>query len=186
MNYDQSEIRARAIYYSRQGIVITDPSQPDNPIVDMNPAFEILTGYTREEMLGKNCRFLQGKETNQPERGLIKQAIVSDKHIRVEIRNYRKDGTMFWNELTISPIYFEGVVTNYIGIQQDITDRKLLVEGLILEKDKLEEYNQILRLQARQQKSIDERINRLLNQSGYSNLKLRPDTDTSLNLDEKL
>ena len=184
MNYDQSEIRARAIDYSRQGIVITDPSQPDNPIVDMNPAFEVLTGYTREEMIGRNCRFLQGNETNQPERKLIKQAIINDKHIRVEIRNYRKDGTMFWNELTISPVYFDGVVTNYIGIQQDITDRKLIVEGLISEKDKLEEYNHILRVQAAQQKSIDERINSLLYQAGYSTQNRGHKTDTPLNLDK--
>jgi PAS domain S-box-containing protein len=168
MNYDQSAMRARAIDYSRQGIVISDASQPDNPIVDINPAFEVMTGYSRDEIIGRNCRFLQSPDSDQPERSLIRQAMIRHEHIRVEIKNYRKDGSMFWNELTISPVYTDGILTNYIGIQQDITDRKIMVESLINEKDKLAQYNEILEVQTQQQRSIDERINRLLQQSGYT------------------
>ena len=160
--------RGRAIEYSSQGVVITDATQPHNPIIDANPAFEVLTGYSRDEILGKSCSFLQGDDKNQKAINRLRKAITTEKHIRVELRNYRKDGTLFWNELTISPVYdSDGRLINFVGIQQDITDRVLAIEALKEAKVELESLNQALKVQTQNQKTIDERINDLLKQSGF-------------------
>lgn len=160
--------RGRAIEYSTQGVVITDATKPNNPIIDVNPAFEVLTGYTKKEILGKNCSFLQGDDRNQDAIKNLRKAIAAKKHIRVEIRNYRKDGTMFWNELTISPVFGnDGELINFVGVQQDITDRVLSVEALKETNVELKSLNQALKIQSQNQKNIDERINELLKQSGF-------------------
>ena len=160
--------RGRAIEYSTQGVVITDAKNPNNPIVDVNPAFEVLTGYTKKEILGKNCSFLQGDDRNQDAIKNLRKAIAAKKHTRVEIRNYRKDGTMFWNELTISPVFGnDGELINFVGVQQDITDRVLSVEALKETNVELKSLNQALKIQSQNQKNIDERINELLKQSGF-------------------
>lgn len=160
--------RGRAIEYSTQGVVITDAKRPNNPIIDVNPAFEILTGYSKREILGKNCSFLQGDDRNQDAIKNLRKAIAAKKHIRVEIRNYRKDGTMFWNELTISPVFGnDGELINFVGVQQDITDRVLSVEALKETNVELKSLNQALKIQSQNQKNIDERINELLKQSGF-------------------
>ncbi|OIP70282.1 MAG: hypothetical protein AUK43_09855 [Oscillatoriales cyanobacterium CG2_30_40_61] len=128
---EKLRLSERAIAYSSNGIVITDARQPDNPIVFVNPAFEKVTGYSEEEVLGKNSRFLQGKDHNQPELKQIKTALKQKKKCNVVLRNYRKDGSLFWNELNISPIYDqEGNLTHYLGIQNDITENKLAQERL--------------------------------------------------------
>lgn len=160
--------RGRAIEYSSQGVVITDARKPHNPIIDVNPAFEVLTGYAKNEILGRSCSFLQGDDKNQKSIDDLRRAISSEKHIRVELRNYRKDGTMFWNELTISPVYDnDGELINFVGIQQDISDRKLAMEALEEANVELESLNQALKVQSQNQKTIDERINDLLKQSGF-------------------
>ncbi len=100
--------------------IITDPRQPDNPIVYANKGFETLTGYSREEALGRNCRFLQGSDPNQPELDDLREAIASGRDSRVVLRNYRKDGSMFWNELYITPVYRDGELSYFIGVQNDI------------------------------------------------------------------
>jgi PAS domain S-box-containing protein len=127
------QIQDRAIAASINGIVITDPNQPDNPIIYCNPAFERITGYSREEAIGRNCRFLQGPETDLATRDQIWQAINEKRECQVIIKNYRKDGTPFWNELAISPVWDArgGRVTHFIGIQNDITLRKRMEEELI-------------------------------------------------------
>ncbi|MDX2254728.1 MAG: PAS domain S-box protein [Pseudanabaenaceae cyanobacterium bins.39] len=118
-------LQERAIAASNNGIVITDWRLPNNPIVYANPAFETITGYTKSEVIGLNCRFLQSDDLYQPEREIIKAAIQNGTSCHVVIRNYRKDGTLFWNELSISPIFDrDGNVTHFIGIQNDITARK--------------------------------------------------------------
>lgn len=128
---EQLRLSERAIAYSSNGIVITDARQPDNPIVFVNPAFEKVTGYSAEEALGKNSRFLQGKDHNQPELKQIKTALEQKKNCNVVLKNYRKDGSLFWNELNISPIYDQGGnLTHYVGIQNDITENKLAEERL--------------------------------------------------------
>lgn len=105
-------------------ILVTDPSLPDNPIIYINPAFERLTGYAASEALGKNCRFLQGEDTEQVGVHLLRYAIIAHKPIIVELRNYRKDGTMFWNELHVTPIFKDGTPRYFVGIQHDVTARK--------------------------------------------------------------
>lgn len=108
------------------GITISDPSRPDNPIIYANDGFCELTGYLREEVLGRNCRFLQGPETRPEQVAEMRAAIAAEEPVTVELRNYRKDGTMFWNRVDIFPIESpEGDVTHYLGYQQDISDTKL-------------------------------------------------------------
>ncbi len=125
------EIRDRAIAAASNGIIITDPNVDDNPVIYANPAFEKITGYSVDEIIGTNCRFLQGDETNQPGLALLREAISSEVPCQVQIRNYRKDGSMFWNELSIAPVRDrDGVLTSFIGIQEDITERKK-AEGAI-------------------------------------------------------
>jgi len=122
---DTLRLRERAIGASHNGIVITDSHLPNNPIVYVNEAFTKITGYSESDVLGKNCRFLQGDDVFQPEKEIIRSAILGNKPCTVVIRNYRKDGTLFWNELSISPIFDQfGQATHYIGIQSDITERK--------------------------------------------------------------
>ncbi|MDQ3864627.1 MAG: PAS domain-containing protein [Actinomycetota bacterium] len=109
---------------STNSIVITDPNQPDDPIVYVNPAFERTTGYASEEVLGRNCRFLQGEDRDQPALGELRAAIHEGRHCTAVLRNYRKDGTMFWNELSIYPVRDEeGRLSNFVGVQNDVTDR---------------------------------------------------------------
>ncbi|MFN4280893.1 GAF domain-containing protein [Thermosynechococcus sp.] len=118
-------LRERAIIASTNGIVITDYRQPDNPIIYVNPAFERMTGYRATEVVGKNCRFLQGRDRHQAGVEVIRNAIKQGQSCRVVLRNYRKNGQPFWNELAISPIYNEfGEITHYIGIQSDVTERQ--------------------------------------------------------------
>jgi PAS domain S-box-containing protein len=121
---DKLRLLERAVTASTNSIVITDPNQPDNPIVYVNPAFERTTGYAAAEALGRNCRFLQGEERDQPALGELRAAIREGRHLTAVLRNYRKDGTLFWNELSIYPVRDEGGrVANFVGVQNDITER---------------------------------------------------------------
>jgi len=120
-----SEILNKVLDASVTGIVITDNLLPDNPIIYCNPAFEEISGYNRNEIIGHNCRFLQGKDRKQDQRKKIADAIANGEPCNVEIRNYTKEGRLFWNELYISPVRDDlGNVTNFIGIQNDVTTRK--------------------------------------------------------------
>jgi PAS domain S-box-containing protein len=119
------ERQTQAIESAPVGITISDPNQPDNPLIYVNQAFEELTGYTEEEALGENCRYLQGEETDPAQVEKIRAALDAEEPITVDILNYRKDGTPFWNRLTIAPVRGEdGTVVNYVGFQQDATERK--------------------------------------------------------------
>ena len=131
----QAEIRLRllerAISASSNGIIITDARQPDNPMIYVNPGFERMTGYRAGEVLGKNGRFLEGPEANQPALEHLRSAIKDGSECIVNLRNYRKDGRLFWNELSISPVRdFEGRLTHYIGVQTDTTERKRTEDAL--------------------------------------------------------
>lgn len=120
-------LRDRAIAASSNGIIITDPNQPDNPVVYVNPGFERITGYAAEELTGRNCRLLQGNDRDQPALDELREAIREERQCQVVLRNYRKDGTLFWNELYLSPVYDEdGKLTNFVGVQNDITERMQL------------------------------------------------------------
>lgn len=119
---------------SNAGIVITNPDLPDNPIVYVNAAFERLTGYDKAEIIGRNCRFLQGKHTNPDAVDVLKQAVAERRSATVRVLNYRKSGQDFWNELTISPIEAEnGTFSGFIGIQRDVT-AEVATERALAEK----------------------------------------------------
>jgi len=122
---DEPELWNRAIAVNRSGIVITDPNLPDNPIVYANPGFEQLTGYFTEEVVGRNCRFLQGSNRDQPALEELRIALREGRDCKVVLRNYKKDGTLFWNELSVSPLRDEtGRLANFVGVQNDVTERK--------------------------------------------------------------
>src|SRR5919106_5840900 len=121
---DKLRLLERAVTASTNSIVITDPNQPDDPIVYVNPAFERTTGYAAEEVLGRNCRFLQREDRAQPALVELKAAVCEGRHCTVVLRNYRKDGTLFWNELSTYPVRDgEGRMTNFVGVQNDVTER---------------------------------------------------------------
>ncbi|MDG5817441.1 bacterio-opsin activator domain-containing protein [Natronococcus sp. A-GB7] len=136
----------RAIDDASVGITMTDPSLPDNPIVYINDAWEEITGYAREEILGRNPRFLQGPGTDPEARKTLSVALDREEPTTVELKNYRSDGTPWWNELTVAPIHDEdGELVHYVGFQKDVTDRKTAerlaeerAEKLVDEKEALE------------------------------------------------
>src|ERR671921_362549 len=121
---DKLGLLERAVTASTNSIVICDPNQPDDPIVYVNPAFERTTGYVSEEVLGRNCRFLQGEDRDQPALGELRTAVREGHHCTAVLRNYRKDGSLFWNELSIYPVRDEeGHTASFVGVQNDITER---------------------------------------------------------------
>lgn len=114
---------ARAVAAVSDGVIITDPNQPDNPIIYLNPAFSKVTGYQPEEVIGWNCRFLQGSGTDPQTIAQIRQAIAERREVKATLLNYRKDGSTFWNELKISPVFSaEGDLLYFVGTQTDISD----------------------------------------------------------------
>lgn len=115
----------RGIQATPNGVVMADATQPDMPLVYANDAFHAMTGFTPEEILGRNCRFLQGNETDPDTVAAIHDAIAKRRAANVTLLNYRKDGTSFWNHLSLSPVFDDqGDCTHYIGIQQDITRQR--------------------------------------------------------------
>ena len=115
----------RAVESSMNGIIIADAQSGNLPIIYVNPAFESLTGYSSEEVMGRNCRFLQGEETRQPELDILRRALSDGSDCNVILRNFRKDGELFWNHLFISPVRDEsGSITHFVGIQNDLTERR--------------------------------------------------------------
>lgn len=133
-------ILMQAVLDSRDGVTISDVSLPDNPLIFVNHAFEQMTGYSREEAVNRNCRYLQGPQKNQRNIDVVRNAINNAEYCLVTLRNYRKDGSMFWNELSISPVFdSNGKVTHFIGIQKDVTARVELDEHLRKERKSLQE-----------------------------------------------
>ncbi|RED49371.1 PAS domain-containing sensor histidine kinase [Seonamhaeicola aphaedonensis] len=122
-------LRTKALQSARNGIIITDALKDDNPVVFFNSAFQDLTGYSNTEILNHNCRFLQGKDRDQAPLKKLREAIKKGESCQATLRNYKKDGTMFWNDLYVFPITnTKGIVTNFIGIQNDVTQRKQVEE----------------------------------------------------------
>ena len=106
------------------GITLSDPDQEDNPLVYVNEAFCLMTGYSKEESLGRNCRFLQGEDHDQAGIEEIKRALTAKVETTVTLRNYRKDGKLFYNQFSIRPLVNqEGQLIYYPGIQYDVTDQ---------------------------------------------------------------
>ncbi|MBX7483725.1 PAS domain-containing protein [Qipengyuania qiaonensis] len=113
----------QAMAQTRMAVCLTDPRLENDPIVFCNTAFERLTGYKQEEIVGRNCRFLQGPRTNQEQVAKIREAIRTEEVLVVELLNYRKDGSTFWNALHLGPIYDEhGELRYFFGSQWDVTD----------------------------------------------------------------
>jgi PAS domain S-box-containing protein len=122
---DRHDLFFAAIEMTRMPMVVTDPNKPDNPIIFVNQAFLNTTGYEMHEVLGRNCRFLQGPDTDREAISNVRKAIEDKTDLAVEIQNYRKDGTMFWNALFVSPIFDRnGKLLYFFGSQLDITRRR--------------------------------------------------------------
>ncbi|MCJ2044802.1 PAS domain-containing protein [Methylobacterium sp. J-078] len=116
---------------SRMPMVVSDPRQPDNPIIVANDAFLAMTGYGRDEVLDRNCRFLQGPETDRAVVHDLARAIAARENVATEIVNYRKDGTPFWNALFVSPIYdADGTLVYFFASQLDVSRRRDAEEAL--------------------------------------------------------
>lgn len=136
-------LRERAIDAAAEGICISDPAQPDNPLIFVNAAFERITGYRAEEALGRNCRFLQGAGTDPEAVAQLREALSSGSHCSVELLNYRKDGRPFWNRVTLSPVRDEdGRITHHVSQQADVSERRQLEEQL-RQSQKLEALGQL-------------------------------------------
>ena len=131
---------AAALNASSNGVVITDHLQTDEPIIYCNDAFEHLSGYKRNEIIGRNCRFMQGDDRDQEVKDKIKHAIANGEHCQLLIRNYRKNGKLMWNELMISPVRDqEGTLTHFIGIQNDVSRRIYAEQKLEQHRDRLDD-----------------------------------------------
>jgi PAS domain S-box-containing protein len=113
------------------GVTLADPDLPDMPIVYANKAFETISGYAQEEVVGRNCRFLQGDDRDQEARFKIRQAVDDYQPIEVTLRNYRKNGELFYNHLALTPLFDrEGKLIYYLGVQYDVTKQVLADEEI--------------------------------------------------------
>ena len=120
-----------AVETTRMPMIVTDPHQPDNPIIFANRAFERMTGYTRQELIGTNCRFLQGPDTDRGTVDEVRAAIADHREFATEILNYRKDGSSFWNALFVSPVFNrQGDLVYFFGSQLDVSRRRDAEESL--------------------------------------------------------
>ena len=128
---------------SHDGIVIAEKEGEDNILIYVNPAFERMTGYSSDEILYQDCRFLQAGDRDQPALALIRDALNLRRSCREVLRNYRKDGTPFWNELSLSTVLNENDQQTYIvGVQKDVSAQVRAEQRV----QKLE--NQVAELQA--------------------------------------
>ncbi len=131
----QARLIDRAVDSVEEGIIITDPALPDNPIIFVNRAFERLTGYSAQEVLGRNCRFLQGPNTCSETLAILRRAIDEEKPCEVTLLNYRKDGGTFWNKISISVIRDDnGSTIHFVGVQKDVTIAIELTRALARQK----------------------------------------------------
>lgn len=130
---------AAAIRATRMSMIITDPRQSDNPIVFANDAFLKLIGYERHEVMGRNCRFLQGPQTDASSVDRIRAAIEEGTDVSIDILNYRKDGSTFWNALYISPVFNDkGELQFFFASQLNVSDRKRSADRIAADKDRFE------------------------------------------------
>lgn len=158
------DLLGRAIEASAQGVTIADARRDNEPLIYANDAFERITGYDADEVLGRNCRFLQGERTDEKTTTKIRQAIDERRPVSVELLNYRKDGTPFWNRLEIVPVRNrDDEVTHFLGLQQDVTERRT-------QKERLSVLDRVLRHNIR---------NRMNVVSGTAELLLEQLPDTS-------
>lgn len=120
------------------GVSLADPDQEDMPLVYVNKAFEIITGYTLAETVGKNCRFLQGEEHDQVGLSQLREAIKHRQPVEVTLRNYRKNGELFYNHLKMSPLFdSHGNLLYFLGVQFDVTPQVRAAEEIKSLKEQL-------------------------------------------------
>ena len=145
-------LKDRALEVASEGFTIADARRPDQPLIYANQGFERITGYSVADVMGRNCRFLQGPATDPSAMAEIRAALTESRPCLVEILNYRKDGSAFWNRLSITPVRDgAGDVTHFIGVQSDVTARRAAEDALRRSKDALE---QDMRLAARVQQAL--------------------------------
>ena len=160
----------RAVAASSNGITISDSTAPDEHLIYVNRSFELMTGYSSDEVLGRNCRFLQGDDGDQPALLEVRAALREGRDCEVLLRNYRKDGTPFWNELRLSPVHEErGRLVNFVGVQNDVTQRKRAEEEL-----------------RRAHEELDERVRRRTARLTESNARLKREIAERRELEEQL
>jgi two-component system, cell cycle response regulator len=165
----------KAIASIANGIVIADANRPDLPIVYVNPGFEKMTGYSADEVIGKNCRFLQGGDRDQPALEELREALETLGECCLTLRNYRKDGTPFWNDLSISPIFdAQGQIVYFLGIQTDVTERKRAEEELQRSRAAVGQMN-------RELYRLNDHLHRLANLDGLTGVANRRCFDERLN-----
>lgn len=154
---EELQLKERAIDEAPVGLTIAEPDGRDNPLVYANAEFEDLTGYEQSDIEGRDCRFLQGEETSDEPRRRLRSAIDAEEPVSVDIVNYRKNGRKFWNKVEVAPIRnADGEVTNYVGFQTDITDRKI-------RERRLEVLNRVLSHNLRNKMNVIEGYVALLN-----------------------
>jgi PAS domain S-box-containing protein len=147
-------LHRRTAEAASNGIAIVDARDPEYPIVYVNPAFERMTGFSSEEAIGRNSRFLHGEDRDQSGVDRIRDAMREGREIREVVRNYRKNGDVFWNDVFISPLRDEGgEITHFIGILDDVTEKKYAEKAREVYAKKLERLNGVLE---RQNKELDE------------------------------
>lgn len=135
----EARMHQRALAAASCGITIADARLPDMPLIYVNDAFSAISGYPAEDVLGRNCRFLQGDDRDQDAVKQIRAAIRNGESCTVVLRNYRKDGTLFWNELHMAAVHdTAGQLTHFVGVQTDITARVQAEEALVREQLQLE------------------------------------------------
>jgi len=119
-----ADLYRRLVETSPEGVVLVDAQNPERPVIYANPGFEALTGYSSAELLGRNLRLLQGEDRDQDGRHRLREALKAGEACRVLLRNYRKDGTVFWNEMSVLPLLdAEGRVTHFAGHHRDAGER---------------------------------------------------------------
>ncbi len=139
INPPDPDVRLRAQDAVPAGITLADARLPDVPLVYANQAFLEITGYTQDDITGRNCRFLQADDRQQPALDTVREAIQNETECQVLLRNYRKDGSMFWNELMLTPLYDDnGTLTHFVGIQMDVTERVELRQNLLKREQHLQ------------------------------------------------
>ncbi len=186
-DHESDDPFAAAFKATRMPMLITDPRQPDNPIIFSNSAFSRLTGYSREELIGQNCRFLQGPETDPQTISDIRSAISAEEDISVDILNYRKDGSSFWNALFISPVRDKaGKVIFFFASQLDFTNVKSREAELARARhfaeeavaERTQELTKALKAQTLLVHEVDHRVkNNLLTIASITKLQARMSND---------